>query len=261
MEVEENSSRNVGKRAEEVAEWYFRLNGFFLIPGFIVHPDEVGKDPRTEADLLGIKLKNSKESIWRSSRPTNSASRVSRAEMTDDRIFNNASFVGSLKKHLVAMVEVKAGVCSINGPWSPEHAQGSRNNGKSNMERALSRVGFGDESQVSRAAASMYDELRYEGDEFVVQYFAVGKEVSNDLKVKYPKLIQITFNDIGTFLRWRFNGFPEKIPANASIKLWDGFGDIFARWFESIGFRSTPSEDQCQKAVKCFIERGDINIR
>ena len=31
--------RERGKRAEEVTEWYFRLNGFFLIPGFIVHPD------------------------------------------------------------------------------------------------------------------------------------------------------------------------------------------------------------------------------
>ena len=28
-----------GQRAEEIAEKYFRLNGFFLIPGFVVHPD------------------------------------------------------------------------------------------------------------------------------------------------------------------------------------------------------------------------------
>lgn len=29
----------VGRRAEEVAQWYFRLNGFLMIPSFVLHPD------------------------------------------------------------------------------------------------------------------------------------------------------------------------------------------------------------------------------
>ena len=62
-----------GDRAEEVAEWYLRLNGFFLIPGFIVHPDKRRNTPRTEADFLGIRLKYSSENIWRARRATRSA--------------------------------------------------------------------------------------------------------------------------------------------------------------------------------------------
>jgi hypothetical protein len=38
MEQPENSEHvRRGARAEEVAEWFFRLNGFFLIPGFIAY--------------------------------------------------------------------------------------------------------------------------------------------------------------------------------------------------------------------------------
>lgn len=40
------------ERAEEVANWFFRLNGFLSIPNFIVHPDTVSRHPRTEADYL-----------------------------------------------------------------------------------------------------------------------------------------------------------------------------------------------------------------
>ena len=261
MEIAEDKSRQVGRRAEEVAEWYFRLNGFFLIPGFIVHPDLIKRTPRTEADLLGIRLKHSKESSWRSSGANQHFSKIGRVDMTDDPIFNTASFSEQSKKHLAVMVEVKAGECAINGPWSPEHLNGNDTNVNNNMERALAKLGFGDASEVPLAAKSMYDQLRYEGSEFVVQYFAVGKAISTNLQEMYPKLKQITFDQIGTFLRYRFHGFPEKIPLDTNIKLWDGFGDIFARWFESRRQGSEPSNEICQMAVKSYIEKGSIDVR
>lgn len=43
----ENLGREIGNRAEEVADWYFRLNGFLLTPGFVVHPDHSSSHPRT----------------------------------------------------------------------------------------------------------------------------------------------------------------------------------------------------------------------
>ncbi len=46
----------VGSRAEEVAAWYFRLNGFFAIPGFVVHPDRRQRHARTEADLIAVRF-------------------------------------------------------------------------------------------------------------------------------------------------------------------------------------------------------------
>jgi len=54
---------NKGERAEQVANWYFRLNGFLSIPGFIVHPDIQRPYPRTEADLIAVRFPYSKEKI------------------------------------------------------------------------------------------------------------------------------------------------------------------------------------------------------
>ena len=34
---QEREQRDRGERAESVAAWYFRLNGFLSIPGFVVH--------------------------------------------------------------------------------------------------------------------------------------------------------------------------------------------------------------------------------
>jgi len=249
----ETSARERGRRAEEVAEWYFRLNGFFLIPGFVVHPDALRQVPRTEADLLGIRLKGSFEGVWRSrgadhrhvSRPT---------AMADDPLLVECGMVGTVPRHLVAMVEVKASRCRINGPWSD---RGEGDIEQSNMTRALSRVGFGNKSDICAAADLMYSDLRYEGKDFVVQYFAVGSERDPVLAGRYPKLKQLTFDDIAIFLGGRFRGFPEKLPQDASIGLWSGFGNSFRCWFESRFSPTTPQ--QCKSAVRCYIDTGRCN--
>ena len=102
----------------------------------------------------------------------------------------------------------------------------------------------------------MYDCLRYEGKDFVVQYFAVGGSTSPELASRYEKLRQITFDQIANFLRERFKCFPEKIPQDRSISLWPGFGDSFRWWFESNGYRHPPTAEQCQSAVRRYIETG-----
>lgn len=264
MEVEEldedPGDRARGLRAEEVAEWYLRLNGLFLIHGFVVHPDRASSKPRTEADFLGIRLKESSEGIWRKTNGIQFRDGVNRASMTDDSLITQASYVGTVRKHLVAMVEVKAGKCSINGPWSDINAR-INDSGPSNMERALSRVGFGNHSEITCASTTMYEYLRYEGPQFIVQYFAIGKVKCNELEIKYPKLIQITFAEIAIFLRNRFNCFPEKIPLSSSITLWRGFGDSFRWWFESHGHRKIPSSRDCEIALQNYIDKANCSNR
>ena len=247
-----------GQRSEEVTQWYFRLNGVFLIPGFIVHPDVPQKYPRTEADLLGIRLKNSSEGVWRPNRNSHFRKEANRTSMKDDSIILDASKNGTVKKHLVCMIEVKTGECNINGPWS-DKIETHGNNGESNMQRALARVGFGNHTEITLAARDMYEHLRHEGEnnEFIVQYFAVGRTVSNELRVKYPKLIQITFDQIGSFLQSRFKDFPEKIPTEHEIVLWKGFGDNFRKWFEYSGWKGTPSVVSCQQALTRYINMGE----
>jgi hypothetical protein len=55
------SDRGRGDRAEDVAHWYFRLNGFLSIPGFVVHPDVSRDYPLTEADLIGVRFSHSRK--------------------------------------------------------------------------------------------------------------------------------------------------------------------------------------------------------
>jgi hypothetical protein len=48
--------------AESLAYWYFRLNGFFAIPNFVVHPER-GVGQRTDIDVLGVRLATSTKPI------------------------------------------------------------------------------------------------------------------------------------------------------------------------------------------------------
>lgn len=259
LSLDEIQRRVCGERAEEVAHWYFRLNGFLMIPGFIVHPDVQSEMPRTEADLIGIRLKNSAEAFWvKQPRQTFRTNEFrSPKPMKDDAVFINAGKVGSASRHVVALVEVKAGMCAINGPWSNSAGLGDRNS-SSNMERALARIGFCENRSVLYSAAkAMYDELRYEGTEYVVQYFAVGRVKNQEIQDKYPRLIQISFEDIATFLHERFTRFPQKLPLNTEITLWKGFGDEFRDWFQSHSNNDEgPGVSECQRAVIRFIQHG-----
>ena len=49
-------------RAEKVAYWYFRLNGFFQIDNFVVHPKKPGSQP-TDADLIAVRFPYRGESL------------------------------------------------------------------------------------------------------------------------------------------------------------------------------------------------------
>ncbi len=91
-----------GERAEHVSNWYFRLNGFLSIPGFVIHPDHPSRYPRTEADLIGVRFPNSTEVL-------------DGVSMMDDP---KLSGLCKLTKTLFVLVEVKTELCSINGPWS-----------------------------------------------------------------------------------------------------------------------------------------------
>ena len=105
---EQRRQRRRGERAEHVANWYFRLNRFLSIPGFIVHHDEPRRFPMTEADLIAVRFPNSQE--WIADRP-----------MVDDPLL---TCLASTTQTLFLLVEVKTDLCNINGPRS-ERATGN----------------------------------------------------------------------------------------------------------------------------------------
>jgi hypothetical protein len=45
---------------ENLASWYFRLNGCLTIPNFVLHP-EVGRNQLTDADLIAVRFPHRRE--------------------------------------------------------------------------------------------------------------------------------------------------------------------------------------------------------
>lgn len=220
-ERQRNESKRKGERAEEVARWYFRLNGFLSIPGFVVHLDKsrahIARDgtprfARTEADLMGVRFVGSREMI-------------NGHDMEDDPTLTSLA-TGRDMQALFILVEVKAGICKMNGPWTSRDSK--------NMQRVVRRFGLArDEREVEDIASAMYAVGRYQDDFYTLQYICVGAEKSVELETTFPKVIQIDWRDIGKFLAERFGAFPEKLPDGHVHEQWPEFGRKFGNWFES----------------------------
>lgn len=222
-------ARKRGERAEHVSNWYFRLNGFLSIPGFVVHPDTPKRYPLTEADLIAVRFPNSSEVIGKS-------------PMVDDRLLTS---LANHKQTLFLLVEVKLDLCKINGPWSDPTA--------GNMQRVIKRLGFAHPELVESIAHQMYSELRWESETTVLQYVAVGKRINDGTQRTYAKLCQITWDQISDFLYERFKEFPEKLPddGQAIHEQWPDFGKAFGK-----RFRRIHSEIDARSFVAHYIENG-----
>jgi hypothetical protein len=215
--------RRIGVRAEEVASWYFRLNGFLSLPGFVVHIDQdkavIGSDgrpryQRTEADLIGVRFVESKEIIF---------SFGSTKEMKDDPILTGICSNSPTKQALFILVEVKTGRCKMNGPWTDMHSK--------NMQRVIRRLGFAiNENQVEKIALDMYRFGKYEDEYYILQYICIGGEKNLDISARYSRVVQIDWTEIGQFLIDRFLSFPEKTPDGQVHDQWPEFGKKFGKW-------------------------------
>lgn len=243
MTDDECQQRARGQRAECVAEWYFRLNGFLSIPGFIVHIDSPEAEvrangivvgARTEADFIGVRFPHSREI-------------VNEREMQDDERVIKMSGDAQVQKPLFVLVEVKAGVCKMNNPWS--------NSDGHNMERVIRRLGFAaQEEQVLEVAKAMYSEGRWESLTHILQYICVGKKKNQKLSTVYPSLVQIDWDDIGNFLYKRFVDFPEKLPSGHVHDQWTGFGKSYGKWF--VDHRPSNTSDSVE-FVKNYVNKGE----
>jgi hypothetical protein len=225
--------REKGDRAENVATWYFRLNGFLSIPGFVVHPDRRQTYPRTEADLIAVRFPFSLEKI------------ASRSMADDPKIIQPVRNVGQ-EQTLFVLVEVKTNTCAMNGPWSEPHRR--------NIQRVIRRLGFSPEAEVENIAAQVYQHARWENDHYALQYICVGRNAEPDLQELYSHLVQVIWKDIAAFLLRRFRDFPEKTPDGPMHVQWPDFGRQYAEWFDS-NPRAWKIDDSNQ-AIERYIMTG-----
>ncbi len=198
---ENRDSERQGRSAEEVANWYFRLNGFLQIPAFVLHSD-MPRQAITDADLLGVRFPYSRETLRG-------------IGMADDRWIIAAMRPGQT---LFVIAEVKTGTCKVNGPWADCDRGG--------MEKVIRRIGFAPEDMTAEIAKSLYDTLHWQNDDFLVQYVAIGKAPNHDLRTRFPKLKQLIWSEIAGFLFERFRDFGQ---LKGSHPQWPQFGRQFAR--------------------------------
>jgi hypothetical protein len=241
----QNQSDRRGRRAEDIASWYFRLNGFPTIPGFVVHPDQHRRFPRTEADIIGVRFPFSREFI-------------STRQMVDDPLLTSIDRAG--RRTVFVLVEAKADLCDINGPWSDRRDE--------NVHRVICRLGFSDESLVNDISSQVYDSARWENDHYVLQYVCVGARKNDGRQRKFSDLLQIDWSEIARFLWGRFGNFPEKLPDGWPIHAqWPDFGRKYGEWFAGEFARCRGDDHDRQgpslslSALSRYIETGNCSER
>lgn len=161
---------------EDVAYWFFRLNGCLTIRNFIVHPDRRGSQ-RTDADLLALRFP------WRKEQ-----------EMVDHVLFRD------LAKPVLLLVEVKSsGPCRLNGPWTDPSA--------ANLPRIIEAIGSYDNAETQLAAESLYKEGRYTASAIEAALVAVGEVKNQELAESAPGALQLDWGEILEFIHHRFRLF------------------------------------------------------
>ena len=86
--------------SEDLAYWYFRLNGFLTIQNFVVHPNS-GSAQKTEVDIIAARFPYRKEL------PEN------KTPMQDDECL-----VLQSEKIRIILAEIKVGRCKLNPSWT-----------------------------------------------------------------------------------------------------------------------------------------------
>ena len=142
-------------KTEQLAYWFFRLNGCLTIVNFLVHGERRGREG-TDADILAIRLPNRCELA------------LSNDPMEDHPAFSPAHNSAGDALMDVMITEIKKGRCCLNGPWTDP--------ARHNMNRVLYAIGATPQDQVPLVASALYQQSYYVDDRCRFRLFALGRE-------------------------------------------------------------------------------------
>jgi hypothetical protein len=126
---------------EDLATWYFRLNGFFTITNFVVHPSRRGSQ-RTDADIVGVRFPY-------------------RSEFPDGPGGDEPDFTRIENRPYLVIAEVKRGLCRLNGPWTDAARQ--------NIHAVLRNLGPFPQERIEEAALALYGQGVFECDQCIAR--------------------------------------------------------------------------------------------
>jgi len=183
---------------DSAAEWFLRLNGFFTVLNFVVHPIESaeGTQQRTDADVLGIRFPHRQEIVGGEPLPDHTAFRDS-------------------SRPVFVIAEVKAGRCSLNGPWTR-----SEDDNVTNVLRSLGCVA---PESLKVISDSLYENGRFESAELEARLLCFGARSSSELptgtlQFTWPEVFGFVFDRYQTF--WRVKRQNQQWPPIGRL-LWD----------------------------------------
>jgi hypothetical protein len=165
-------------RAEELAQWYFRLNGFLTLPNFVLHPDRPGSQ-RTDADMIGIRFPH-------------------RRELSPDPI-DDKLFAQQQRPYLV-LVEVKSKYVALNKAWTDESRQ--------NIQAILRAIGVFESQRVEEVAQALYNcGVWKHGNDVACSLFFVGDCIHQEPREQYADVPHRNWDQVLAFIHGRFKRF------------------------------------------------------
>ena len=164
---------------DSAAEWFLRLNGFFTVLNFVVHPIEPaeGTQQRTDADVLGIRFSHRREIVG------------------GDQLRDHPAFQCSSRTVFV-IAEVKAGSCGLNGPWTRSDDE--------NVKNVLGALGCVAPESLKVISDSLCRNGRFESAEIEARLLCFGARSSSGLPTC---TLQFTWYEVLGFVYDRYHAF------------------------------------------------------
>ena len=185
----------------DLAYWYFRLNGFFTIVNFVLHPLRMGGQ-LTDADIFGVRFPD-------------------RAEFADLPDFDDVEF-RTLDLPLFLCAEVTRDQCKLNGPWTDSN--------RGNINALLRALGPCPPELIDAVASALYKTGRHHNGKLCYSLFCVGNSVSETLRQRYPEVPQKTCRDVILFIHDRFRTYRSR---KTDHEQWDEVGQKLWTMFET----------------------------
>jgi len=184
-------------KTEDLAYWFFRLNGCLCLVNFLVHHEQRGQEG-TDVDVMAVRF------------PYRNELGNSLFPIVDHRVFSSSGKIDLI------ISEVKLGLCNLNGPWTKSE--------RGNMQRVLYAMGAFQDLEINRVASDLYNNCYYEDENYRFRLFAIGRELNTGLA---QPVIQLTWAEIAGFIWERFTTYERY---KTQHRQWDPVGqELFIR--------------------------------
>lgn len=166
--------------AEDVAYWYLRLNGFLMLKNFLVHGD-IGGDPRTDIDVLGVRFRFRREHLAQ--------------PMFDD------GWVEEEHSTIVVFCDAKKGAQDFNSTWWQRE--------KKIMEHFLALVGVLPQGRWQKVAEDLYENgFSRRARSYLITTLLVYHDQTGLVdQFHWPHAQRIQIRDALRFIHLRFNEY------------------------------------------------------